>query len=330
MLVYESTSSLADIQKGYALSIGNFDGVHLGHQQIIQTAKQAAIDAGAPGVMVMTFEPHPVAILRPEKAPGVLTPIEAKKYLLAECGVDCLVILKDSYDLLNLSPENFVDDFLMRTAAPKVVVEGPNFNFGYGRSGNVETLRTLGVDRDFEVLEVPPKEVHIHEDRRSVMCSSTMIRRYLEAGRVADAAEMLSRPYRLIGKTVSGRGVGTELGYPTANIEPLKQVIPAEGVYAGFVEVGDSCGKVSKGTEKLPAVFSIGRAKTFIKDHPLLIEAHILQENVGELYGKWLSLDFIGKIRNQQRFDSHEHLKKQIAKDCGTARDILNQQGNHD
>ena len=136
MEVIETIPGLNEIKRGCVLTIGNFDGVHLGHQEILTTAKQIASKRKTE-LIVMTFEPHPVAILHPEKAPGVLTPLKLKEHLLAEFGVDCLFVLKDSFELLNLSPEDFVDKFLMRQICPAVVIEGPDFNFGYGRSGDV-------------------------------------------------------------------------------------------------------------------------------------------------------------------------------------------------
>lgn len=320
MKIFESIESLENLKKGCVLTIGNFDGVHLGHQDIINAAKKAAgIDLAT---AVMTFDPHPVAILHPEKAPGVLTPLPLKKKLLADTGIDNLIIIKDSLALLNLSPHDFIDKFLMKTASPKIVVEGPNFNFGYGKSGNVNTLRELGSLRGFEVIEVPFKQIKLN-DRRAASCSSTLIRIDLEDGNVKDAATMLSRPYRLVGETVKGRGIGRTLGFPTANIDPIKQIIPAEGVYAGFVAVADTLEEAAQSEAKRPAAISIGRAKTFLSDHPLLLEAHILQKDVEDLSGKWLAIDFIDNIRSQKRFDNHELLKDQISKDCKKAKKLL-------
>ena len=322
MKVFESLKSLEFLEKHCVLTIGNFDGFHLGHQDIINAAKHAAANSDSRQTVVMTFDPHPVAILHPEKTPGVLTPITLKKTLLEQADVDNLVVIKDSMSLLNLSPHDFIDQFLMKTVLPKIVVEGPNFNFGYGRSGNIEILRQLGSLRGFEVIEVPFRRLNLH-DRRAVKCSSTLIRTDLEGGNVNDAAKMLSRPYRLIGKTVKGRGIGKAIGFPTANIEPLKQVIPAEGVYAGFVAVVSSLEDAAESTAARPAAISIGRAKTFLTDHPLLLEAHILEDNVENLAGKWLAIDFVDKIRSQKRFENHELLKDQINKDCIKAKHIL-------
>ncbi|MBW8017827.1 MAG: riboflavin biosynthesis protein RibF [Planctomycetes bacterium] len=318
MKVFESLESLENLEKGCVLTIGNFDGFHLGHQDIITAAQQAVGKFGASGTVVMTFDPHPVAILHPEKAPGVLTPLELKKTLLGRSGIDSLVIIKDSLGLLNLSPGDFIDQFLMKAASPKAVVEGPNFHFGYGRSGDIDTLRQFGSLRGFEVVEVRFKQINLN-DRRLVNCSSSLIRIDLEDGNVKDAAAMLSRPYRLAGKTVKGRGIGRKLGFPTANIEPLKQVIPAEGVYAGFVAAADSLEEVCLSEANRPAAISIGRAKTFLTDHPLLLEAHILEDNVEDLAGKWLAIDFVDRIRSQKRFENRELLKEQISRDCKKA-----------
>jgi riboflavin kinase/FMN adenylyltransferase len=321
MKIFETLESLEKLEKGSALAIGNFDGVHLGHLDIIRAVKQAAANAGCSS-SIMTFDPHPVAILHPEKAPGVLTPLSLKKALLQDAGIDNLIIIKDSLELLNLSPHDFIDEFLMKTASPKIVIEGPNFNFGYGRSGNIDTLRELGSLRGFEVIEVPYTQINLH-DRRSVKCSSTLIRIDLEDGNVKDAATMLSRPYRLVGKTMKGRGIGRTLGFPTANMDPVEQIIPAEGVYAGFVAVTDTLDQAAQASARRPAAISIGRAKTFLTDHPLLLEAHILEENVEDLSGKCLAIDFIDKIRSQKRFENHELLVDQIKIDCKKARNIL-------
>jgi riboflavin kinase/FMN adenylyltransferase len=307
---------------GRVLTIGNFDGVHAGHQEILRHARQTAQKIGAPGVVVLTFWPHPAAILHPHRSFKVLTPPDVKGVLLESLGVDTLIVIKDNYEMLNLSPADFVDKFLMQHIKPSAIVEGPNFNFGYGRSGDVETLKALGRDRGFEVVVVPPARTEIGEG----MISSSMIRRLLEEGEVVDAAKALTRPYRLIGQTVRGRGKGTEIGFPTANIEPSEQVVPAEAVYAGCVEIAETREQLLRQGRRLPAALSIGRAKTFVQDHPLLIEAHLLTGNVPDLTGKWLAMDFIERVRHQKRFDTPQDLVAQITKDCSRIRDILARQ----
>jgi len=309
------------VARGQVLAIGNFDGVHLGHQALLGRARQIA-DQKKVGLCVMTFDPHPVAILKPEKSPGVLTPLEFKLRLLEKAKVDCVVVVRDNFDLLNLSPEDFIDRFLMVQLKPSAIVEGPSFTFGFGRSGNIETLKAIAATRGFDVEVVEP--VHIALKTASdAMVSSSLIRQLLENSAVEDASLCLSRPYRLIGQVEAGRGKGTELGFPTANLKPLKQIIPAEGVYAGNVLIGDTLEDVCNGSAKLPAAISIGRARTFIAEHPLLLEAHILGQKTGPLYGKWMALDFIEFVRHQQRFESVEKFKEQIAVDCARIENIL-------
>lgn len=322
MRIIEDHQALSDLPAGMVLTIGNFDGVHRGHQSIITTARQIARKRQTQ-VAAMTFDPHPAVLLYPDRAPGILTPLKMKAFLLESLSVDVLIVIKDSLKLLNLSPEDFVDQFLMANLSPSVMVEGPDFNFGYGRSGTIETLRQFGTTRNFEVVEVPFVDVSLGSERETEKCSSSSIRRLLEEGNSRRASQILGRPFRLVGKTIPGRGVGAKIGFPTANIEPIGQVIPAEGVYAGYVVVGDCLEDVVFGGLRRPAAISIGRAKTFLSDHPLLLEAHLLEDNVEDLRGKWLGLDFMRFIRHQQRFESKDILKKQIEKDCEKALNYL-------
>ncbi len=324
MKIIETTSGhekLAKVQKGCVLTVGNFDGVHLGHQEIISLARKLADQRNSEFVL-MTFEPHPVAILYPEKAPSVLTPMALKKHLLTRLGVDCLVVLKSDYRILNLSPEAFVDEFLVKSSQPAVVVEGEDFNFGYGRSGNVQILKELGEKFGFELVVISGKEIELAGEQNT-RASSTLIRHLLHKGKVVDAAQALGRYYRLSGRTTPGKGKGRQLGFPTANIEPVNRIIPAEGVYTGFVEIAETEPQLCQSKNKIPAAFSVGRAKTFISDHPLLVEAHILDKDTGDLYDKYLAMDFVRFIRHQQKFDSPEQLSVQIAKDCQEAKQIL-------
>jgi riboflavin kinase / FMN adenylyltransferase len=314
-------NNLKKVKDGCVLTIGNFDGVHLGHQEIISTAKKLA-DQKNTELVLMTFEPHPVTILYPEKAPGVLTPMPLKKHLLNQFGVDCMIILRSSYRILNLSPEAFVEEFLTKSSRPSVLVEGEDFNFGYGRSGSVETLKELGEKFGFELIVVAGKQISL-TDEKNTRVSSTLVRHLLHKGKVKDAAQALGRYYRLSGQTTPGKGKGRQLGFPTANIEPINRIIPAEGVYAGYVEITDTEELLCQSESRIPAAFSIGRAKTFISDHPLLIEAHILEKETENLYGKYLAMDFVDFIRHQQKFESTEQLSAQIAKDCKKAKQIL-------
>ena len=321
MITIDKLEGIENGVRHCSLTIGNFDGFHLGHREIIQNARQMSKKLGAWPIVVMTFDPHPAAILHPSRVPRVLTPLPLKSALLEQAGVDYLIIVKDTYQMLSLSPQDFIKEFMMKQISPKAIIEGDDFHFGYGRSGNVETLINFSKLHNFEVTIVEPQ--HIDIGGSPVRISSTMIRHCLHRGDVADAACALGRPYRLMGSVVKGRGKGSEIGYPTANIDPHDQIIPAEGVYAGFVSVADNLDGILTINQKLPAVFSLGRAKTFVSDHPLLIEAHLLDKTVGELYGKFLAMDFVDFLRTQQRFDSEEILKEQISKDCNKAQAIL-------
>jgi len=321
MKVIESKSGFQNVPGAQVLTIGNFDGVHLGHQKIIKAAKVIARNRHTK-LIAMTFDPHPAAILHPEKAPAILTPLRLKQFLLDTIGVDFVIVIRDSLELLNLSPRNFIDEFLLKTVKPAAVVEGANFNFGYGRSGNADTLRQLSAQRGFDVTIVDCRKIELNTGQTAVV-SSSLIRNLLESGSVADAAAALGRNYRLLGRVIKGRGKGAQLGFPTANIEPLQQIIPAEGVYAGFVAVADTCEQLCESHQKLPAALSIGRAKTFLTNHPLLYEAHILNKDTGNLFDKWLAMDFVTKLRNQRRFENEDELKKQITKDCKKATEAL-------
>lgn len=321
MKVSTVRTEFGQARPGCVLTIGNFDGVHLGHQEILRTARQVAQARGA-GIVVMTFEPHPVAILHPEKAPGVLTPLPLKLHLLKDFADDCIIVLEDNKRLLDLSPADFVDEFLMATIKPAAIVEGNDFNFGAHRAGDVNTLRELGERFGFEVVVVPPRQIELPTDQ-TLRVSSTIIRYMLESGHVAEAAVALARPYRLIGPVISGWGRGRRLGYPTLNMQKPDQIIPGDGVYAGFVELSDSMQHLLHRAERVPAVFSIGQATTFGDEHPLLVEAHLLIENVGEMAGKWMAMDFVQRLRDQHKFKTPRDLVEQIGKDCHQARAVL-------
>jgi riboflavin kinase/FMN adenylyltransferase len=321
MKIIKTISALNEIKSGCVLSIGNFDGVHLGHKEILRTAKKIADQRQAP-LVVMTFEPHPVAILYPEKSPGVLTPLSFKIKLISDCGADYLVVLTDSRELLALSPREFVENFLVKYIQPGTVVEGENFNFGSKRAGSIDTLKTLAAEMGFEVEVVKPKSIDL-SSKDSDRVSSTLIRKLLEVGKVSDAALGLSRPYKIAGKIIPGRGVGKQLGFPTLNMQQPGQIIPAEGVYAGFVQMGQNLEDAFFTKEQFPAALSIGKSPTYSGELPLAIEAHLLVEDVEDLAGEYIAMDFIKQVRGQKKFPSHADLAEQIKKDCQAIMQIL-------
>ena len=321
MKVLRTVSELGQLPSGCVLTIGNFDGVHVGHQQNIKVAHDLAVLENTT-LAVMTFEPHPVAILHPEKAPGVLTSLPLKIRLIENCSVDYLIVLRDTASLLRLPPVDFVDKFLLKDVRPVALVEGDDFNFGANRAGNIETLKQIAEPEGFDVVVVPPKMVKLPTGQ-SVRVSSTTIRYMLQSGHVADAAILLDRCYRLIGQIIPGRGKGRQIGFPTLNMQIPSQIIPQQGVYAGFVLIGASQDDVCKFDNRKPSVFSIGQAVTFGDQHSQLIEAHILDTELGDTTGQWMAMDFVDHIRIQRRFESPEALAAQIARDCLTAKQIL-------
>jgi riboflavin kinase/FMN adenylyltransferase len=319
MKVLQSVSELGELEKGCVVTIGNFDGLHVGHQEILAAAKKLAAKHKTE-LLVMTFDPHPAAVLHPEKTPDVLTPAPLKKYLLAQCGVDCWLIIKTDKKMLFLSAPDFIQQYVVEPIAPVAMVEGEDFYFGSGRSGNIQLLQRLGPPNDFEVIVVPARQIELSQ---TVRVSSTMIRYMLTSGEVTDAATALGRTYKLIGKIIPGHGLGRKLGYPTLNMERPDQLIPAEGVYAGFVNIADSYDSACAENQNLLAAFSIGQARTFGDQHPLLIEAHLLTESDNIPAGKYIAMDFVRHIRRQHKFSCVEDLAAQIAKDCKTVKDML-------
>lgn len=320
----DSARALSDsvsVKAGCVLTIGNFDGVHLGHREILARAKGIA-EARQAELVVLTFEPHPVAVLYPDRAPGVLTPLIFKRRLLHPYAEDRILVLEDNRELLSLSPRAFVADFLAERIRPSVIVEGDDFNFGANRVGNIATLTALGQDHGFEVVVVDAKYIHLSTGQR-IRVSSTMIRYMVESGHVSEAALALGRPYRLTGQIVSGRGKGRELGYPTLNMHKPKQIIPAEGVYAGYVRLPGSTEELPGEGDALAAVFSIGQAATFGDQFPLSIEAHVLDRQLTDVAAAFMTLDFVTHLRSQHKFPSPEDLVRQIELDCREARRAL-------
>jgi len=245
-----------------------------------------------------------------------------KQNLLEKHDVDCLIVLRDSAELLSLSPEHFISNVIVEHLQPSMVVEGEDFNFGAARSGNVKTLQKLGAEYGFKVHIVSSKTITLSTGQ-VVRVSSTMIRYMLESGHVNDAHAALGRPYRLIEKIIRGRGIGTKLGFPTLNMKVPAQVIPAEGVYAGFVYLGETLDEALNSEKRYPSVYSLGQARTYGDEFPLLIEAHLFGENIPDIAGKYMAMDFIHHIRNQHKFRSPEELSAQIAKDCEKAKEFL-------
>ncbi|MDM8008948.1 MAG: bifunctional riboflavin kinase/FAD synthetase [Phycisphaerae bacterium] len=299
---------------GVVLSIGNFDGVHRGHQAILQAGRLKAQAAGTE-LVAMTFDPHPLTVLTPERMPAVLTPLPEKLRQLERAGADVTVVAESNAGLLQLSATDFIEHVMVRRFRPSAIVEGPSFGFGRHRQGNVETLRAAAARHGFQVQVVEPVRIGLggHPD---AVISSSLVRQLLTAGPVDQAAICLGRPYALLGQVIHGVGRGSGMGFPTANIDPGDQLVPAEGVYAGFGVLGG---------RRYPAAISIGRTPTF-EEHRLVIEAHLLDFNE-ETYGQALRIEFLQWLRPQVRYDTVGALCQQIAKDVERTRQVCGQHG---
>ena len=293
------------------VTIGNFDGVHLGHQHVIRRAREVADELGVRDVVAVTFDPHPIAVLRPEHAPPTLTTIESRVPLLEEAGADDVLVIPFSRDLADWSPERFIDEIVVEALHAKAVVVGANFRFGHRAAGDVATLREAGEERDF-------RTVGIALDGGPQVWSSTYVRNCLAAGDVEGAAEALGRPFTVRGEVVRGDERGRELGYPTANVPTTgMHAAPADGVYAGWLRRLDGDG------DPLPAAISVGTNPTFEGDRERRVESYVLDRDDLELYGVPVEVSFVARLRGMKRFDSVDELVETMADDVRRARAVL-------
>lgn len=290
---------------GSVVCIGVFDGVHAGHRALITEARAQADALGVP-LVVVTFDPHPAAVLRPIAAPKSLASLDERVRLLKEAGADEVDILRFDQRMSTETPQEFVD-FLVDQFDAKVVVVGANFRFGAGAAGDVSTLRGLGDSRGFRV-----RSVALRSDGEP--WSSTRIRSLLLEGQVEAANRILGRAYRLEGIVVHGDHRGRELGYPTANLQvDGTPVVPADGVYAGWLTVGDDrhAAAISVGTNPQ---FGVGEQR---------VEAYAIDRTDLDLYGRHALVDFTGFLRPQEVFDSLEAFVAQMGADVDRARALL-------
>jgi riboflavin kinase / FMN adenylyltransferase len=296
---------------GTAVTIGAYDGVHLGHRALLGDLSRRAAAAGL-STVVVTFDRHPAAVVRPESAPKQLTTLEQKLELLAACGVDRTVVLPFDAARAEESAEDFVREVLVDELKARLVVVGEDFHFGHGRRGNVALLRQLGAEHGFEVVGVGLTG----DDTEPV--SSTRIRGLLARGDVEEAARLLGRPHEVRGPVVRGDGRGgPELGFPTANLAvPEDIAVPADAVYAGHFERAD--GSVHQ------AAISVGRRPTFYEPGTgeVLVEAYLLHFD-GDLYGEPSRVSFAHRLRDEQRFESVEDLIAQMRADVEATERVL-------
>jgi riboflavin kinase/FMN adenylyltransferase len=288
-----------------AVALGTFDGVHLGHRAILDAAVRRAREARIQAV-ACTFDPHPMDVLQPQRAPGAIASLDERLALIGERGIDATVVLAFTLELARMEPEAFVKDVLRARLQAQQVVVGYNHTFGRGARGDARLLEALAPRLGFEATVIPPLVID------DVPVSSSGIRAALRAGDVARAAHDLGRPYSIAGEVVSGAGRGRRLGFPTANLRLERPLAVPGGVYACRAQVA--------GREK-PAVVNIGVRPTF-EETVLAVEAYLLDFS-GDLYGARMVLSFVARLRGEQKFESVGALTAQIGTDIEHARRVL-------
>ena len=301
--------------EGTVVTIGAYDGVHLGHRTVIGLVRRRAAQRELRSAVV-TFDRHPASVVRPESAPRLLTDLEQKLELLAQTGIDyCLVITFDEARSQEAA-EDFVEEILVDCLNARDVVVGEDFHFGHRRAGNVPLLRKLGAELGFEVEGLELVGPDGHPGGEDVLVSSTRIRHALVEGEVTAANGLLGRDYEVRGVVARGDKRGRELGFPTANVSvPGDILLPADGIYAGWFERPD--GSVH------PSAIYLGRRPTFyVEAHVSLLEAHLLDFD-GDLYDEHVKVRFVARVREDRTFDSVEALVEQTRRDVDRVRDIL-------
>ena len=314
MVIWRSLAEVPANLGRAVVSVGNFDGVHLGHQHVLRRAGEVAREHGGLPVVAVTFDPHPMAVLRPEHAPQNLTTLETRAALLERAGVDHVLALPFTREVAAWSPERFVTDVLVEALHAQVVVVGANFRFGARAAGDVAMLRDLGRRLDFTVEGVAL-------DGGPQVWSSTYVRSCLAAGDVEGAAEALGRPFTVRGEVVKGDQRGRELGYPTANVPTTGMLAaPADGVYAGWLRRLDGDGQPA-----MPAAISVGTNPTFEGVRDRRVESYVLDRDDLELYGVPVEVSFVARIRGMLRFESVEELIDTMHRDVEHTRQVLDQ-----
>ncbi|MFD7156967.1 bifunctional riboflavin kinase/FAD synthetase [Kribbella sp. NPDC059898] len=299
------------------VTIGNFDGVHRGHQEVLAHARARAAELGGLPVVAMTFDPHPMRVLRPDHAPLMLSDPEQRAELLGAAGADAVLILPFTKEVSNWSPEEFIERTLVNALHAKAIVVGENFRFGHKAAGHVDTLVQAGTQYGFQV-----EGLGLAGDRQP--WSSTYVRQQLADGDVEAAAQALGRPLRVTGVVVEGDKRGRELGYPTANIPADPgAAVPQDGVYAGWLTVLTPAPGAPAYPDPLPAAISVGTNPTF-DGLDRRVESYVLDRDDLELYGAKVAIDFVARLRGTQiRFGSIDELLVQMKADVDGARRLL-------
>jgi riboflavin kinase/FMN adenylyltransferase len=292
------------------VTIGNFDGVHLGHQHVVRRSRETAAELDVETVVAVTFDPHPMAVLRPDHAPPTLSGIEDRAALLHTAGVDAVLVLPFDREMAAWTPEEFIQRVLVDALHARGVAVGANFRFGSRAAGDVATLQAFGQDHDFVAEGIPL-------DGGPQVWSSTYVRMSLAAGDVAGAAEALGRPFSVRGTVVEGDRRGRELGFPTANVPADgRTATPADGVYAGWLRRCDT-------GETYPAAISVGTNPTFDGERVRRVESYVLDRTDLELYGVEVEVSFVEWLRGMVRFDGVDALVATMNDDVARARELL-------
>lgn len=327
MLVVTDISKRPDENKPVILAMGCFDGVHIGHQKVISTAVEQAKEIGGEA-WVYTFNPHPAKVLVPEKAPPLISADPCRLRQMDALGVEGVIEIPFTREFAGLEPEDFLNDLTSKAPALESIICGQDWSFGRRAAGNFQTLETFGKQHGFSATAVAP----VMDGEFKI--SSTTIRKAIASGDIPTAEKLLGRPFSLFGKVIKGRKVGRELGYPTANIDPLNELLPGNGVYAAYTllqrsEVSsqkpepDPISDLRPPISKFPSAVFIGTRDTFnCQEH--VVESYLIDFD-GDLYGKDLEVALIRKTRDIYPFPSREELIEQIGKDVDGIRQILTQ-----
>jgi riboflavin kinase/FMN adenylyltransferase len=305
MEVIRDPSPWTELPRGGVVSIGNFDGVHRGHQQLLRDAVARARELGT-AALAVTFWPHPEKVLRPEAGMKLLATREQKMQLLSLAGLDAVVELSFTEELASTPAERFARDFLFGRLRPREVHLGRNFRFGHGRQGDVAFLEELGRELGFAVRGMEP----IHDAKGPI--SSTRVREVVAAGLVEEAATLLGRFYAVDGKVSVGQRMGRRLGFPTLNLEPENELLPGRGVYI------TTCFLPSF-SRFFPGVTNVGVRPTLYTNHRLIVETHLL-DFTADLYREPVRLYFLARLRDEQRFAGVPELVAQVRADIAAAR----------
>ena len=288
------------------IAVGNFDGVHVGHQEIFSRTVAEARRRGGKAV-VLTFDPHPARVLAPQRAPRLIQAERDKLESLADTGVDAVAVQAFDAEYAQLSPAEFVDQTIVGALRAEAVFVGHDFTFGRNRAGTRKSLRDLGVSRGFAVHVVDPVSVE------GIVASSSKVREFVLEGRVEAAQVILGRPFAVRGEVVTGAGRGRTIDVPTANVQPAGELIPGTGVYAAWTDLPSG--------ESVASVVNVGAAPTFGR-RDVVVESHLLDWS-GDLVGARVGVKFVRRLRNEKRFSGPDELVAQIRRDIEAGKELL-------